>query len=1020
MKFRKFLILSSLLIIAFFISSCNSNDEWVDWTKDMYKIGDTVGSYETSDMQVIIRDATIKRVDGVNKLVLSIRMANNTPYYIQLYDGNFNVYDYTLGKNSYPLQVYGMNAGYSYFPLGDQYSRLPEIGQYGLNQVDFYIAYNITDSTDINNLYIAVNLGDIDLGHIQFYSIYLGGGISNNEDSDVVVSFVTNSEETLTSKTVQFEGQYGSLPTVEKIGYEFEGWYLSNDFIGQKVEANKDVTIQSDHNLYAKWLVIDYDVRLKYNDNTTPDSVIQVNYGLPYNLNAPVRNGYVFSGWYLSSDYSGDKINSDDLVFLSEYHELFAKWDITTYSLNYENVYGTNNNPNSFTILDSSILLEPLSRIGYTFEGWFDTSIFSNKYTMIEQGSYGNMTLYAKWKANDYDVTLDYSYDDRDSGIYVATFDLTYDLPIPARDGYIFEGWYLDETGYDNEVTSSTYVTTASDHTLYARWVIGTEGLELELGIEYYVGNQIYLLEDEYTVVDFDRSSNDVVIPSTYKGLPVTSIGFQAFSGFSSMTSIVIPEGIIAIGYRAFENCSGLTSLILPYSATIFLDNMGNKDNDNYYNQMCYGCDNLEVIAVPIIEKTNSYDDPLYGYFGPWTEETANVPSTLKVVIVLSQENMDYFDFSDYSIEAIVLPNTLKSILLSYVQGLELYITHTSKPSSWSSDWAGDNIVHWGGTWSYVDGIPTPNEHEVTLIHNDTLTAPIQMKVISGRNYDNLPVPTRDGYIFEGWYLDETGYDNEVTSSTYVTTASDHTLYARWVIGTEGLELELGIEYYVGNQIYLLEDEYTVVDFDRSSNDVVIPSTYKGLPVTSIGFQAFSGFSSMTSIVIPEGIIAIGYRAFENCSGLTSLILPYSATIFLDNMGNKDNDNYYNQMCYGCDNLEVIAVPIIEKTNSYDDPLYGYFGPWTEETANVPSTLKVVIVLSQEYMKYFDFSDYSIEAIVLPNTLKSINLLYVEGLVLYTTHTSKPSSWSSDWAGDNIVHWGGTWSYVDGIPTPKT
>lgn len=161
-----------------FQSNSLDDQEWVDWTEEMHLIGETVGSFENTDMQIIIRNVSITKVDGSNKLVLSVRMANNTPYYIQLYNGNFNVYDYSLGKESYPLTVYGMNTGYSYFPLGDEFSQLPSASEFGINSVDFYLAFNISSSTDINNLYLAVNLGDIDYGKLQFYSIYLGNGVS--------------------------------------------------------------------------------------------------------------------------------------------------------------------------------------------------------------------------------------------------------------------------------------------------------------------------------------------------------------------------------------------------------------------------------------------------------------------------------------------------------------------------------------------------------------------------------------------------------------------------------------------------------------------------------------------------------------------------------------------------------------------------------------------------------------------------------------------------------------------------
>jgi uncharacterized repeat protein (TIGR02543 family) len=397
MKFRKYLFLSSLFIIAFFISSCNSNDEWVDWTEDMYKIGDTVGSYETSDMQIIIRDATIKRVDGVNKLVLSIRMANNTPYYIQLYDGNFNVYDYTLGKNSYPLQVYGMNAGYSYFPLGDQYSRLPEIGKNGLNQVDFYIAYNITDSTDINNLYIAVNLGDIDLGHIQFYSIYLGGGISNNEDSDVVVSFITNSEASLTSEIVQFERKYGILPIPEKKGHTFLGWFLNNNLSGEIINQDSIVSNQGNHSLYAKWKANNYQVTLVYNDELTADSIFEVTYGDSYGFDQPTRDGYELIGWFFNKDFSGSMLEPNDLVDITSNAILYANWKpLISITLDY-------NNPN----LENELVKIPLfsfyeinipnSNFGI-FDGWFFDLEF--KYPITSTTYVENTeshTIYAKW-----------------------------------------------------------------------------------------------------------------------------------------------------------------------------------------------------------------------------------------------------------------------------------------------------------------------------------------------------------------------------------------------------------------------------------------------------------------------------------------------------------------------------------------------------------------------------------------------------------------------------------------------
>ncbi len=75
--------------------------------------------------------------------------------------------------------------------------------------------------------------------------------------------------------------------------------------------------------------------------------------------------------------------------------------------------------------------------------------------------------------------------------------------------------------------------------------------------------------KEEYRVMGIGTVSElDIVIPSTYKGFPVTEIGNNAFRDESYITSVTIPNSVTSIGNYAFYYCSSLTSVVIPNSVT--------------------------------------------------------------------------------------------------------------------------------------------------------------------------------------------------------------------------------------------------------------------------------------------------------------------------------------------------------------------------------------------------------------------------------------------------------------------
>ena len=174
------------------------------------------------------------------------------------------------------------------------------------------------------------------------------------------------------------------------------------------------------------------------------------------------------TGYVLSWDKAYNKIASDTTVN--------AVWTPVTVKLNYDAAGGNlTNTSKNITYGGTYGDLESPERDGYTFTGWYTAANGGTqitKDTKVEVTS--DQTIYAHWTANSYAVTFN-----ADGGTVTAstknvTFGSTYgELPTPSRSGYTFAGWW---TAVDSgeQINAESVVKTASDHVLYAHWVLNS------------------------------------------------------------------------------------------------------------------------------------------------------------------------------------------------------------------------------------------------------------------------------------------------------------------------------------------------------------------------------------------------------------------------------------------------------------------------------------------------------------------------------------------------------------------
>ena len=465
------------------------------------------------------------------------------------------------------------------------------------------------------------------------------------------------------------------------------------------------------------------------------------------------------------------------------------------------------------------------SRTGYSFQGWYTDKSGGAKVTETTTVSTSSAhTLYARWSANTYTVSLDACTGAAITGKSVVFGETYGSLYTPVRDGYNFLGWFTAKSG-GTQVSANDTMTTGSNHTLYAQWSVITYTVTLNGNGGNNPGN--------ITVEHGGR----------YGALPTPTRNGYTFQGW--FTAQDGGEEITSGGTKVIITNSNHTLYAhwVPTRYVVTLDANGGSGGDT--REVTFGA---AYGDLPAASRQG------YSFEGWFTAKSGGSKVTASTTVNTASNHTLYAQWTEAKVTVSFDANGGKVSPSS--MNFSQDGTYTDLPTP---TWEGYTFLGWydttgAGAKQITKGasLISNNPHSLYARWEKTVYL-VRLETNGGRldgmsgsinvqaNYGaKLGTPERAGYDFDGWYTAAEG------GTQFTTITQNMTLYAHWTKKTVS-DWVLASEAPTGAEIVDQRWVYDAVDRVESSSSSLEGYTLEETRATYTDWTAWSGWSVNSS-----------------------------------------------------------------------------------------------------------------------------------------------------------------------------